>query len=607
MSSISYSLSEMPHSSLRNSQGHHQSRIHETMSPIVQALALVKSAIAAHKYAHIQPSIACVISAIRSLLNVTNCLQRESPLLMEFPMLGKMRKAIMADLAKLVALARTTANSVQEAEYQAGLVGTEAQETVGVAHGGPSEYELMAILDAGQVIFADVQNFIGALVGCGIPLPQPKDGLAAGSGGGSVEEVRTGTAGRRRGLSLEDQINSASVESQHGQLDRSVRQGDYEVPKRDRKASSMKRRTASGEEQRDYSYDAGEQHYAGSLGAPLSASMVRASDRRSGELTWKYPVVHDSATEMARTASANSTLSEHYSELTREHRGSMSSVSSITSGRSWTSSTGYTSAIITPSGGATGVPSHPNGRINVAAAVHATQDAFSSTMAALIGHVQAHTVASHPSSHAHIIDLTREAIDRVRDLLTMMEGTMRQTMEATSPLVANFASADPRRHEQIMAMDKERNVLYETTGSLVEAAEVVASAPHRDAATSVDEANKQALLSAISTALRVARECCRLCKVCAVATGDWYTGDSMAHGGGHGKDVSHSDSTMSRDTVRQWKHGRSGSSTSAHERTKFGWETTDDEDEEELINTLDEDDYTLHAGQLVPRQKVSLV
>lgn len=601
MSSIGHSLSEMPHSSLRNSQDHHQLRIHETMSPIIQALALVKSAIAAHKYAHIQPSIACVISAIRSLLNVTNCLQRESPLLMEFPMLGKMRKAIMADLAKLVALARTTANLLQEAEYQAGLVGAEEQEAVGVAHGGPSEYELMAILDAGQVIFADVQNFIGALVACGIPLPQPKDGSAAGSGGRPAEEVRSGATGRRRGLSLEDQINSASVESQHGSLDRSVGQGGYDVPNRDRKASSMER-TSSGKGRRDYSKDA---VFTGSLGAPLSASMVRTSDRRSGELTWKYPAVHDSATEMARTASASSTLSEHYSELTREHRGSMSSVSSITSGRSWTSSTGYTSAIITPSC-TTGVPTHPNGRINVAAAVHATQDAFSSTMAALIGHVQAHTVASHPSSHAHIIDLTREAIDRVRDLLTMMEGIMRQTMEATSPLVANFASADPRRHEQIMAMDKERNVLYETTGSLVEAAEVVASAPHRDAATSVDEANKQALLMAISTALRVARECCRLCKLCAVATGDWYSGDSTGHGGGQAKDVSHSDSTMSRDTVRQWKHGRSSSSSSAHERTKFGWETTDDEDEEEVINTLDDDDYTLHAGQLVPRQKVSL-
>lgn len=517
----------------------------------------------------------------------------------------------MANLAKLVALARTTANSVQEAEYQAGLVGTDGsgQEAVGVAHGGPSEYELMAIMEAGQVIFADVQNFVGALVGCGIPLPQPKDGSAAGSfsGTGVVEEARILLGGRRRGLSLEEQINSASAESMAGQLDRSTRQIGYEVPKRDRKASLMQR-TGSGDGRRDYTESFGGNRFMGSLGAPLSAatssSTARAPDRRSGEVGWKYPVVHDSATDMARTSSASSALSEHYSNLTREHRGSMSSTSSVTSGRSWSSSTGYTSAIITPSGANT-VPLNSNGRINVAAAVHATQDAFSSTMAALIGHVQAHTVASHPSSHAHIIDLTREAIDRVRDLLTMMESIMRQTMEATSPLTANFAAVDPRRHDQITAMDRERNVLYETTGSLVEAAEIVASAPHREATTSADETNKQALLVAISTALRVARECCRLCKVCAVATGDWYTGDTTGRDNGHAQQVSTSDSTMSRDTIRQWKHARSSSSASALGRTKFGWETTDDEDEEELINTLDEDDYTLHAGQLVSRQKVS--
>jgi hypothetical protein len=185
-----------------------------------------------------------------------------------------------------------------------------------------------------------------------------------------------------------------------------------------------------------------------------------------------------------------------------------------------------------------------------------------------------------------------------------MESIMRQTMEATSPLASTFAPASPRRHDQIMAMDRERNVLYETTGSLVEAAEVVASAPHRDAATPADEANKQALLMAISTALRVARECCRLCKVCAVASGDWYT-DEVGRDNGHAKQISTSDSTMSRDTIRHWKHGRSSSTASALGRTKFGWETTDDEDEEELINTLDEDDYTLHAGQMVSRPKVS--
>lgn len=217
-------------------------------------------------------------------------------------------------------------------------------------------------------------------------------------------------------------------------------------------------------------------------------------------------------------------------------------------------------------------------------------------MAALIGHVQVHTVASHPSSHAHIVDLTREAIDRVRDLLGVMESIVRQS--STSPLSPTFPVLDARMQDQVAAMDRERNVLYETTGTLVEAAEIVASTPYRDTPTLTDDRNKQLLMEKISAALKVARECCRLCKVCAMATGDWAP-DGVKTGG-----------LTAVETRREseQRHGRSSSTASStgNQRTKFGWETTDDEDEEELINTLEEEDYTLHAGQIVSRQKVSL-
>lgn len=228
---------------------------------------------------------------------------------------------------------------------------------------------------------------------------------------------------------------------------------------------------------------------------------------------------------------------------------------------------------------------------HISAAVHATQDAFSSTMAALIGHVQVHTVASHPSSHAHLIELTREAIDRVRDLLGLMEGIVRRS--SSRPTVQ-----DPRVQEYVSAMDRERSVLYETTGALVEAAEVVASTPYRDAPTPTDERNKQALLDKISAALKDARECCRLCKACAVATGDWEMDGTLKPGLGQSSAV---ETTYEPDRG----HGRTSSvgSMDGRERTKFGWETTDDEDEEELINTLDEEDYTLHSGSMM-RQRV---
>jgi hypothetical protein len=217
-------------------------------------------------------------------------------------------------------------------------------------------------------------------------------------------------------------------------------------------------------------------------------------------------------------------------------------------------------------------------------------------MAALIGHVQVHTVASHPSSHAHLVDLTREAIDRVRDLLGVMESIVRKS--STSPLSPSFPTLDGRVQEQVAALDRERNILYETTGALVEAAEIVASTPYGDSPTSIDDQNKQSLMDKISTALKVARECCRLCKVCAMATGDWVP-EGLNAGGLAAVETRHEP---------EQRHGRGSSTASSagDQRTKFGWETTDDEDEEELINTLEEEDHTLHAGQMVSRQKVSL-
>jgi hypothetical protein len=346
----------------------------------------------------------------------------------------------------------------------------------------------------------------------------------------------------------------------------------------------------------------------------MTAPSSQVSEARGKtELSWKFPAVQGaSSTAMERTSSTSSTLSEQFFEMTRSHRESISSASSATSsGVSAANSIACSSAIINPLT-ITSLPYLPNGRINIAAAVHTTQDAFSSTMAALIGHIQVHTVASHPSSHAHIIDLTREAIDRVKDLLTLMESIMRQFTSASSPLSPNFTVTDPRQQEQLNALDTQRGVLYQATGTLVETAETVASAPYREAPSLVDEQNKQALLVAISAALRVARECCRLCKVCAIAADEWHTHPVAGNEVITAENVNRYTSSGSpsvRETGQR-SHARSSSATSStgdeNHRTKFGWETTDDEDEEELIHTLDEDDYTLHAKQLVSRQTVSL-
>ncbi|KAJ9121846.1 hypothetical protein QFC22_002469 [Naganishia vaughanmartiniae] len=650
--SMGRTVSESPSSRnhFRDSLDEQKAQVGETMLPISQALTLVRSAIIGHKYAHIQPSIACVISAIRSLLNVTNCLQRESPMLVEFRILGKMRKAIMANLAELVALARTTANTIQDQlDHQLAVAReNDPNQYYGVAHGGPSEVELSAILEAGQVIYTDVQNFLVALVNCGIPLPQPKEVTSSGTSGSFAATSALGEhfrddprgtiasrtfseriAGNDHALSLEERFQSTTVNEQQqaGEAARRSpsKQRDQGLPRRDRTSSAMQATRSMGDmrdaeaNRSNYPSSLGGNRLQGSLlGVPLSAAMSTSSSQTSeargkNELSWKYPVGQgSSSTAMERTSSSSSTLSEQFFDMTRSHRESISSASSATSsGVSAGNSMACASAIIAPSTAST-LPLLPNGRINIAAAVHITQDAFSSTMAALIGHIQVHTIGSHPSSHAHIIDLTREAIDRVKDLLTLMETVIRQSTSASSPLAANFTVTDPRQQEQLNALDGQRGALYQATGTLVETAETVASAPYRESPSPVDEQNKQALLVSISAALRVTRECCRLCKVCAITADEWHTHPVAGSEAPKVETGNRPSLTDSADIhhVRQRGHARSSSAASSlgdeNHRTKFGWETTDDEDEEELIHTLDEDDYTLHAKRLVSRQAVSV-
>ena len=77
------------------------------LDPILHAISLLRNAVRANRVAHFQPSTACVISSVRSVLSATDCLTRESSVLKANPHLARERKAILSELSKLVAQART--------------------------------------------------------------------------------------------------------------------------------------------------------------------------------------------------------------------------------------------------------------------------------------------------------------------------------------------------------------------------------------------------------------------------------------------------------------------------------------------------------------------
>lgn len=124
-----------------------------------------------------------------------------------------------------------------------------------------------------------------------------------------------------------------------------------------------------------------------------------------------------------------------------------------------------------------------------------------SIIASFVGHVHVHTRESHASSYAYLIDVTREAVDGVRNLLVLVEG-----VHDSSVLNQRFVN-------EMAILWETRGSLYEATTSLVTAARVVTSkttdseiGQASSVASSNGEDEKARLLSSATALLRTAQE-----------------------------------------------------------------------------------------------------
>src|ERR1700722_4364751 len=131
------------------------------MVPLLHGLALLQSAARAKRITHFQPSTACIISCVRSVLSATECLPREAPLLQRFPILSSERKRILGVLAALVAQAKKSSEGPDDPDHE-------------------TDVEFM--LSLGDDVFAQVRRFLSIAVQCGIELPERrKSGDSAGA------------------------------------------------------------------------------------------------------------------------------------------------------------------------------------------------------------------------------------------------------------------------------------------------------------------------------------------------------------------------------------------------------------------------------------------
>ena len=129
------------------------------------------------------------------------------------------------------------------------------------------------------------------------------------------------------------------------------------------------------------------------------------------------------------------------------------------------------------------------------------EDSLLSIIAAFIGHIHSHHMSSHPSSHANLIEMTRETIDAVRQVLTIVEA------------VGRHHSLQPRTRD-IEQLRIAKDNLYDVASRLVEGAEAVANAPFSDAVEESYDQVKARLLQTATGTLRAGTECVRLVRLC---------------------------------------------------------------------------------------------
>ncbi|GAA5903365.1 hypothetical protein JCM8208_001899 [Rhodotorula glutinis] len=348
----------------------------QLLSSIEHNVGLLDNAVRSRRKAHFQPSTACVISSIRTVLSATSALTRDSPVLRQHPSLSSSRKRILSSLAALVNQARKASAPVppDPPPGQDERDAEDAQEMLRIA----------------RETLASVRAFLVA-----------------------AEEM---------GVAVDLSLAVATSTS-------------AEVPPTRASEAS-----------------------AAPLRAAKSLGNLRAQ-RRPTPSTAAEPVPASTSTFPARPPKSPS----------------------------------RSAAALAAN------PAHLTLRSPSALSLHLStlHDSLLSTIAALIGHVHSHARSSSPaSSFAHLIDLTREGIERVRDVLVVVE-----------KVAARFTSSSPSTSDldEMQSLAAAREKLYEATTALVAAART-ATSPREGAAARKRSTDSSASVELARERKRVERE-----------------------------------------------------------------------------------------------------
>lgn len=120
------------------------------MLPLLQGISVLQSAVRSSCVVHLEISTACIISRIKVILKLTDCLHCESPLLRNFSNLSQERKALLADLAALIQETREAVSNTTDE--------------------GAREVVMEEMVKTARQVFAHTRRFLDIAVQCGVDL-----------------------------------------------------------------------------------------------------------------------------------------------------------------------------------------------------------------------------------------------------------------------------------------------------------------------------------------------------------------------------------------------------------------------------------------------------
>jgi son of sevenless len=338
------------------------------MVPLLHALSLLQNAVRSNRIAHFQPSVACVISCVRSVLTAVGCLSRDALLLQQFPSLAQERKRVLSELAAIVNQAKAASD-----------VGLGEDER---------DMQVEKMVRLGGQVFSRLRRFLAVAIRCGVKVPDKRVSIEYPPM--LLESLSTQA---REEFSSSSLASSSTAESEDETLRASLRQT--------KNAVSLPPQVRA----RDNLVTTRIVTRAKSLGD------LRSGHRTPPE-TDSYPDLDPSQSQNPRAlAPAESRLNSH------KHKHGLS-ISTISSSSSFTSADSVASPA-TPA-----FPSGPSTYEELMEALRRTHAQYLSTIAAFIGHAHVHSRSSHAASTGHMYELVREIVDIVCKLLVVVEAVL---------------------------------------------------------------------------------------------------------------------------------------------------------------------------------------